>query len=975
MKIYVCERCCIYLPLVGWICNRSSIMKTLSLLFGLGLLLFGSHLQAQQRNVLLIIADDFGIDSHGLYNASPGALLPPTPNIDALKNNGVLFQRAYAHPTCSPTRATILTGRHPFRHGVTTAATATDGQLQAGEFTLPRAFASNSGLGYALGMFGKWHLTIGNNTANDPSNVAGWPHYAGCLTGTLVGGSNGTGTYTSWTKTINGVSGAVNGTTTYATTDTTNDAQTWIKARGNSPWFTWVAYNAPHSPFHKPPPGLHTYDTTIPNWSSVAIATNQRLHFNAAIEALDTEIGRLLRPFHATTNTAGIPAAVLANTYVIFIGDNGSPNQVIQAPFSNGHSKDSLFEGGVRVPLIISGPGITSPNRNSSAIVHAADLYATILEMAGINVSSTQPALKPIDSRSLMPILQNQNTGVRYGFAEESGSAQPLNETGRTVRNAAGYKLIRFLDNSERFHDLNTDPDEQTNLLLTTLNSTQLANYTELSGQLGSYTAPANVLGLPLETAWQKRTGAEYARIYTTQTRALAGQSNTTWAPSGAVRNGTQSVPVYAGIESIRVSANWVYVKGSGLPYYTMGPWYFDAAKTQLFVNYPNTWDMLARFPRVPMPAIVRSNTNFGPIAIWASTAIIHNQLDAFYWDGTADIDDTPEGDEFWTRNAYFAEGPTFDPAGAHQPFTGESHHHINPSALRFEMGDHMNYSPSTHTYTEATTPPNHSPILGWSFDGYPIYGPFGYSSPMNAASGVRRMISGFVPRDGATANVDNLNTGGRATLPAWAVRSGHGNSASADSPTGPAVSTAFPIGWYLQDHAYLGDHGYTLGTHFDLDECNGRSCVTPEFPQGTYAYFVTILANGQPAYPYVIGRQYYGVKQGGNWAAQSTVGFNAVDTPNETLYQSGANAALAVTSNTYSSASGGQITLQWSAIEGGSYSVESSTDLSTWTPSQTGLQGNATGLRQTTTAAPGSRRFFRVKLDSTAAYDVLNTP
>ncbi len=920
---------------------------------------------AQQRNVLLIIADDYGIDSNSLYNSSPGAVLPPTPNINALKSAGVQFRNAYAQPTCSPTRACMLTGRHPFRHGVTTAVTANDGQLAAGEFTLPRAFAANSSLGYSMAHFGKWHLTVGQNIANDPANVGGWPHYAGSLDGSLVGGNGGTGTYSAWTKTIDGVTGAENATTTYATTDTTNDALAWIGARGSNPWFAWVAYNAPHTPFHKPPNDLHTYDTTVGNWATLPInntPANQRTHFNAAVEAMDTEIGRLL---------SGMTPAVRANTWIIFIGDNGTPNQVIQTPFSSGHSKDFLYEGGVRVPLFISGPGIVSPNRESTALVHAVDLYSTILEMAGINVAATQPAVKPIDSRSLMPLLLNQSESARAAYSEESGVAIAAADSGRTVR-IGDYKLIRFNDNTERLHLLTSDPNEQNNLLASTLSGSAQAAYGQLTAQLATYVSPANVLSTPVERAWQMTAGAEYARIYRTQSRALNGLSDTTWAPEGAVRNGTQAAPAYAGIESIRVSANWVYVKGSALPHYTMGPWYFDAAKTQLFVNYPNQWDMLARIPRQPTPAATRANTNFGPIAIWANTSIIHNQLDAFYWDGTADIDTGAKGTEYWTRNARLAEGLTFDPAGSHQPFTGESHHHISPFALRFEMGDHMNYNPATHTYTEATTPPSHSPILGWSFDGYPIYGPFGYSTANNPNSGIRRMVSGFVPRDGGFGTT-NLNTAGRTSLPPWAIRSGHGISTANDAATGPGVSTAFPIGWYLQDYDYLGDRGYTQGTHFDLDDSNGRWCVTPEFPSGTYAYFVTLDASFQPAYPYIIGRQYYGVKQGGNWAAASTVGFSSIESPNVTTYTGGANAELKMNNTTVS---GGNVTLVWDSAEGGSYTIDSSSNLTDWTTIPTvPATGVAFQTQRTVPAASANRSFHRIRRIGTATYDVIATP
>jgi len=917
---------------------------------------------AQNRNVLLIIADDMGTDSHSLYNSSGTADLPPTPNIDALKATGVQFRNAYAQPTCSPTRASMMTGRQAFRTGVTTAVSANDGQLMAGEFTLPRAFQANDSLGYSLAHFGKWHLTIGNDMANDPANIGGWPHYSGSLNGGLIGGNGGTGTYTSWTKTIDGVTGPINGTATYATTDTTNDAITWIDARGANPWFAWVAYNAPHSPFHKPPSDLHTYDTTVPSWNTLPIGANQRTHFNAAIEALDTEIGRLL---------SSMSPAVLANTWVIFVGDNGTPPQVVQDPFSSTHAKNTLYEGGVRVPLLISGPDVINPDRESTDLVHVVDLYSTILEMAGIDVAATQPVVKPIDSESLMPQLADQSVAAREILSESFGSTLADDVSGSTVR-AGDYKLIRFSDGSERLHYLPSDSDEQTNLLLSPLSNDVQNAHDQLTAKLDAGVDPANPLSEPLETHWQTVRGAEYARIYQNNAAVTTQNAVMSWTPSGQVRNGGQSIPAYAGIESIRVSANWVYVKGSSLPHYTMGPWYFDAAQTQLFVNLPSQWDMLARFPRRPQPAVEKKNTNFGPTAIWVNTAIIHNQLDAFYWDGTSDIDTNARGTEYWTRNARLAEGLTFDTAGAHQPFTGESHHHISPFALRYEMGDHMDYDLASHTYSEATGAPDHSPILGWSFDGYPIYGPYGYDTANDPQSTVRRMVSGFVERDENFGTTD-LNTVGRATLPQWAIRSGHGDSSSNDAAIGPAVSVNFPMGWYLQDYDYLGDHGYVVGTDFDLDECNGRWCVTPEFPAGTYAYFVTLDAAFQPAYPYIIGRQYYGVKQGGNFAAASTVGFGKVDTPNVITYQGGADAAVQIDRL---STAGGNVTLVWDSIEGGNYTVESSADLVDWiTQPPVQVDGAAFETQAIVPAADPAKSFHRVRRDSVNTYDVNPTP
>src|SRR5205823_2362208 len=126
--------------------------------------------------------------------------------------------------------------------------------------------------------------------------------------------------------------------------------------------------------------------------------------------------------------------------------------------------------------------------------------------------------------------------------------------------------------------------------------------------------------------------------------------------------------------------------------------------------------------------------------------------------------------------------------------------------------------------------------------------------------SGVRRMVSGYQLRNGLNGT-DNLTSTGRSTIPAWAQRV----YAVSVSQTGPSVSTTYPLGRYMEDNAYLGDLIKTGTTHyqqsvdFDLDEYNGRYCVTPEYPNGTYAYFVAISSSGAPVFPYNIGRAYYG--------------------------------------------------------------------------------------------------------------------
>jgi len=185
-------------------------------------------------------------------------------------------------------------------------------------------------------------------------------------------------------------------------------------------------------------------------------------------------------------------------------------------------------------------------------------------------------------------------------------------------------------------------------------------------------------------------------------------------------------------------------------------------------------------------------------------------------------------------------------------------------------------YNPSTNTYTYTEDPSNlhHSPILGWAYDGYPIYGFYGYTAANNPASGVSRMRTGFVRRNGQNSTQD-LRTTGRITLPKWAatvfgvanptnvnpvpLATAQYGPATTCQTTGPGGLTTYSLGRYAGDYDFLGDLGQTQGVGFDLDQYNGRTCVTPEFPSGTYAYFVAIDASGQTAFPHMLSKKYYG--------------------------------------------------------------------------------------------------------------------
>ena len=179
-------------------------------------------------------------------------------------------------------------------------------------------------------------------------------------------------------------------------------------------------------------------------------------------------------------------------------------------------------------------------------------------------------------------------------------------------------------------------------------------------------------------------------------------------------------------------------------------------------------------------------------------------------------------------------------------------HHHINPICLRAQLNDNVSLIFSGRLgsqYAENPAPWTHSPILGWSYDGYPVYGPYAYSNPADPKSAVRRMVSSFQLRTGAT----------RTTLPSWILPYlPNGSQNLTSTQYGPAVSVSFPLGRYADDFDYTAGSG-------DLDQYNGRFATTPDYPNGTYAYYVTINADGTPAFPYIFNLQYYGTAAGGS--------------------------------------------------------------------------------------------------------------
>jgi arylsulfatase A-like enzyme len=418
-----------------------------------------------QRNVILIIADDLGTDYCGFYEDY--ADTANLPHIRALLANGVRFKNAMASPVCSSTRAGMLTGRYSFRTGVgnIVGSTAGSGQLDTAELTIPRMLKNYNG-NIRCANIGKWHLNQPNPASNLLiPNVVGYDHFEGPFIGQIP-------SYTNWTKYTNGVASTI---TTYATTETVNNSVAWLRNNTGHPIFLWMAFNAPHSPYHLPPAGM--YSNTTLSGTTFDINQHPKEYFKADLEALDYELGRFMDSLSVLN--------LIDSTDFIFMGDNGNASRVAQN-VDTLRAKGTIYQYGVQVPFFITGPDVVNGGRATDALVNTHDLFSTIIEMFGdSNWQSSIPSNKPVDSKSVLPILKNQVGYVRNWSFAEMFKVIPDSADGKTMRNAE-YKLLSFDDGHQEFYNLTNDYNENNNLLNGTLSSIESTNYNYLCNEMST---------------------------------------------------------------------------------------------------------------------------------------------------------------------------------------------------------------------------------------------------------------------------------------------------------------------------------------------------------------------------------------------------------------------------------------------------------------------------------------------------------
>jgi arylsulfatase A-like enzyme len=322
--------------------------------------------------------------------------------------------------------------------------------LSPGETSLHSVLNSN---GYSTSLIGKWHLS---RDENQPGNM-GVDYFAGILGG-------GVGNYFSWNLLENG---SLKRESEYTTTKFTDLAIDWISDQTN-PWFCWMAYNASHNPIHLPPDHMHSFGNLSED--PVSVENDELSYFLAMTESLDYDMGRLIE---------NIPGEQKENTIVIFVGDNGTSRNVIQSPYNRDKRKGSLYEGGIRVPMVVAGPGINRRNESESGMFHVVDLFKTISGLAKANIEDLG------DGFDFSSILQNSGDSPRtINFSESQGTPGPYRYA---IRND-DYKIIVTNNNESNFemYHLKSDPFENTDLAKEEMSLEQITIKQELIHQADS---------------------------------------------------------------------------------------------------------------------------------------------------------------------------------------------------------------------------------------------------------------------------------------------------------------------------------------------------------------------------------------------------------------------------------------------------------------------------------------------------------
>ncbi len=404
-----------------------------------GLPLSAESFAAEDRrppNIILVLMDDMGWRDVGFI----GNKFVETPHIDRLAKSGLVLTQAYASaPNCAPTRACLMSGQYTPRHGVYTVvdprqppgspwhklqAAESKSQLDTSVVTIAESLRDG---GYATAFFGMWNLGRGRTGPLTPSGQGFqkvvFPENLGF-----------------------GKDEYLDNEENYLSDRLTDEVLQFVDQNRNRPFFVYLADHAIHAPFNPKQDLLAKYERK-------AVATKDRRNdpaCAATIEAVDQNFGRIMDRLKQLN--------LSDNTFMIFTSDNGGTQQYTP-PLRGG--KGELYEGGIRVPLVVAGPGIKNLGGKCDAPVSTIDLYPTLLELAGIKA----PDGLSLDGVSLVPLFHGASTLDRkrlfWHFPCYVGRATPSS----AIREG-DFKLIEFFEDGGRVElfNLKNDPNEEKNL-------------------------------------------------------------------------------------------------------------------------------------------------------------------------------------------------------------------------------------------------------------------------------------------------------------------------------------------------------------------------------------------------------------------------------------------------------------------------------------------------------------------------------
>lgn len=442
----------------------------------------GSPTSSRRPNIILILIDDMGWRDTGFA----GNHYIDTPNIDRIARGGTVFSQCYASaPNCAPTRASLLTGQYPPRHGVYTVvddryapgqphmkvlSTKGNDELPAGTKTVADGLRS---AGYTTALIGMWNLGRGRD--GTPGSPTG----------------RGFDVYTRPDDLGFARDAYFDDNGRYLSDALCDSALRWIDQNKSKPFFLYYAEHSVHEPFEPKPSLLAKYKARTPVGTDRGITPE----YAATVEAVDASIGRIMTKIESL--------GLARDTLVVFTSDNGGLPYVVQ-PLRG--SKGLLYEGGLRVPGAAYWPGVIPSGRTFDEPVASIDFAPTLLEAAGAPL----PAGQPTDGLSLLGALRTgaslRRPALYWHFPCYIGKGEPM-----SLLRSGDYKLIqKFAGPVFELYDVRQDPGETTNLA-----KTQPAKLEELRKQLA---------------AWQKDTHA-----------FLADQPNPAYDPAAKEPRGRRS--------------------------------------------------------------------------------------------------------------------------------------------------------------------------------------------------------------------------------------------------------------------------------------------------------------------------------------------------------------------------------------------------------------------------------------------------